>query len=118
MNPRRRYSQHYSGTSGCKAAWIKELRTQKKRPLFIVLAIVPASDADKEEHLRIWWHGLEDELLNKEPGRPTLFDVPVKNYVIALTPDMAAYLKDVGSGNRSEGVRMLIRAHGLKPRKR
>ena len=54
----------------------------------------------------------------KPSGRPPLFGVPVKNHPIAMTPVMAAYLKDLGEGNRSEGVRRLVRWHkgeGEKP---
>jgi len=54
----------------------------------------------------------------KSPGRPPLFGVPVKNHPIAMTPEMAIYIEFLGEGNRSEGVRRLVRWHkgeGEKP---
>ena len=45
------------------------------------------------------------------PGRPRLGQELTKGYSISLTPALAQYLRQIGDGNMSAGVRKLIQVY-------
>ena len=50
-------------------------------------------------------------------GRPPLHDEPIKNRIVGLTDEQDAHLREIGGGNRNEGVRRLLDWHrGLRGR--